>query len=343
MGRVAGRVTRVGPRRRVSDLVLGLLSDLARKNCGSSIAEWAGEAAPDGMQYLLGRAEWDAGRVRDDVRECVLEHLRDADAVLVVDEFGGVKKGTHSVGVHRRCTGTAGKVEHAQVAVCLVCAGARGHAAVDRESYIPRWWTCDGDRRRAAGLGEGIVFATRPEPTARVIGRFLDWTGRGHRLRDQTGAGRPGDRPIPGRRARRGLGRGGRGLRRQPDLRSALAERQVGYVTAVASSAEVATGAGKFRADGFHSHRWAASAAVAASGVEHDDGLGRLAADQVQDRVGGGQDRRTRGTSTVSIHTTFTIAQLDPTRQSVPTDGLGNRVVCTCCGRSARTSRKGRT
>lgn len=57
------------------------------KNCWS-IAEWAGEATPDGMQHLLGRAKWDADAVRDDVREYVLEHLRDEDAVLVVDETG---------------------------------------------------------------------------------------------------------------------------------------------------------------------------------------------------------------------------------------------------------------
>lgn len=59
-------------------MVLGLLSDLPRKNCWS-IAEWAGETSPDGMQHLLGRARWDADRVRDDVREYVLEHLRDDD------------------------------------------------------------------------------------------------------------------------------------------------------------------------------------------------------------------------------------------------------------------------
>lgn len=50
-----GRFARVEPRRRVRDLVLGLLSDLPRKNCWS-IAEWAGEASPEGMQHLLGRA-----------------------------------------------------------------------------------------------------------------------------------------------------------------------------------------------------------------------------------------------------------------------------------------------
>ncbi|MFE0351461.1 hypothetical protein [Streptomyces griseoluteus] len=65
MGRIAGRFARVEPRRRVRDLVLGLLSDLPRKNCWS-IAEWAGETSPDGMQHLLGRARWDADAVRDD-------------------------------------------------------------------------------------------------------------------------------------------------------------------------------------------------------------------------------------------------------------------------------------
>jgi hypothetical protein len=44
--------------------VLGLLSDLPRKNCWS-IAEWAGETSPDGMQHLLGRARWDADRVHE--------------------------------------------------------------------------------------------------------------------------------------------------------------------------------------------------------------------------------------------------------------------------------------
>lgn len=72
MSRTAGRFARVEPRRRVRDLMLGLLSDLSRKNC-RSIAEWAGEGIPVGMQRRLGRARWDA----DAVREYVLEHLHD--------------------------------------------------------------------------------------------------------------------------------------------------------------------------------------------------------------------------------------------------------------------------
>ncbi|WP_406471508.1 IS701 family transposase [Streptomyces hirsutus] len=224
MSRIAGRFARVEPRRRVRDLVLGLLSDLPRKNCWS-IAEWAGQASPHGMQHLLGWAKWDADTARDDVREYVLEHLHDDDAVLVVDETGDVKKGTHTVGVQRQYTGTAGRIENAQVAVYLVYAGRRGHAAIDRELYLPRSWTCDPDRCRAAGLGEDTVFATKPELAARMIGRFLD---AGHRV-----GWVAGDEVYGG----------------NPKLRAALEERQVGYVLAVACSAEVTTGAGKFRAD----------------------------------------------------------------------------------------------
>lgn len=73
-----------------------MLSDQPRKNC-RTIAEWAGEARPDGMQHLLSRAKWDADRVRDDVRQYVVEHLHDPEAVLVVHETGDVKKGTRTV------------------------------------------------------------------------------------------------------------------------------------------------------------------------------------------------------------------------------------------------------
>lgn len=95
MSRIAGRFTRVEPRRRVRQLLLGLLSDLPRKNCWT-IAEHIGDATPDGLQHLLGRAKWDADQVRDDLRDFVLEHLGDGQAVLVVDETGDLKKGQHA-------------------------------------------------------------------------------------------------------------------------------------------------------------------------------------------------------------------------------------------------------
>lgn len=44
------------------------------------------------MQYLLGRAAWDADQVRDDLRAYVTERLGSAEAVLVLDETGDLKK-----------------------------------------------------------------------------------------------------------------------------------------------------------------------------------------------------------------------------------------------------------
>ena len=126
LGRVAGRFGRVEPRRRARALVLGLLADLPRKNCWT-LAEHAGDATPDGMQHLLAGAVWDHDGVRDDVRAYRVEHLGDPKAVLVVDETGDLKKGTGTVGVKRQDTGTAGRIENAQVAVYLVDATAGGH------------------------------------------------------------------------------------------------------------------------------------------------------------------------------------------------------------------------
>jgi SRSO17 transposase len=82
VGRIAARLARVEPRRRARTFVLGLMAELPRKNCWT-IAEHAGDATPDGMQYLLERARWDADAVRDDVRCYVVEQLADPGAVLV--------------------------------------------------------------------------------------------------------------------------------------------------------------------------------------------------------------------------------------------------------------------
>ena len=70
------------------------------------------------MQRLLRTASWDAGRVRDEVlRSIVVERLAHPDGVLICDETGFLTKGVCSAGVQRQYTGTAGRVENAQVGV----------------------------------------------------------------------------------------------------------------------------------------------------------------------------------------------------------------------------------
>jgi SRSO17 transposase len=172
MMRVGGRFRRVEPRRRARAFVLGLLAELPRKNCWT-IAEHAGDPSPDGMQHLLARAKRDADAVRDDVRGYVIEQLGDPGAVLVIDEAGDVKKGTATPGVQRQYTGTAGRIENAQVAVYLGYAARGGHALIDRELYLPKSWTGDEGRCAAAGIPATVTFATKPQLARRMIERAV--------------------------------------------------------------------------------------------------------------------------------------------------------------------------
>ena len=224
MGRIAGRFTRVEPRRHARDLVLGLMSDLPGKNCWT-IAEHTGHATPGGLQHLLARAVWHADGVRDDLRGYVTGHLGDADAVLVVDETGDLKKGSRTVAVQRQYTGTAGRVENAQVAVCLTYATRVGHAQIDRALYLPASWAGDQGRRAAAGVPDEVEFATKPELARQMIVRALDG-----------GAAAPwvtGDEVYGA----------------DPGLRRELENRGTGYVLAVACSHQITATAGPQRAD----------------------------------------------------------------------------------------------
>ncbi|MFI7536483.1 transposase [Streptosporangium sp. NPDC049376] len=94
---VAGRFGRREVRLRARSCLQGLLSGLQRTT-GWSLAEHAGEATPDGMQRLFSTAKWDVDAVRDDIRTYVIDHLGDADGVLVGDDTGFEKKGTCSGG-----------------------------------------------------------------------------------------------------------------------------------------------------------------------------------------------------------------------------------------------------
>ena len=99
------------------------------------------------MQRLLSGYVWDADLVRDDLKQYVVEHLGDADGVLVVDETGFLKKGDKSAGVQRQYSGTAGRIENCQVGVFLAYASAKGRTLLDRELYLPQVWADDWERQ----------------------------------------------------------------------------------------------------------------------------------------------------------------------------------------------------
>jgi SRSO17 transposase len=160
--RIGARFPRSETRDRVRAYLIGLLGPVQRKNSWQ-LAEQIGDGDPYGVQYLLGRSDWDPETVRDDLRDYVVETLGDAEAVLVLDETGFLKKGTHSAGVARQYTGTAGRIENAQVGVFLAYASRHGTAFLDRALYLPKEWTDDPKRCEKAGVPEGTVFATKSQ------------------------------------------------------------------------------------------------------------------------------------------------------------------------------------
>jgi SRSO17 transposase len=171
--RIAPRFARSEVRHRAQAYLRGLLGSVERKNSWQ-LAEMAGDATPYGLQHLLGRANWDADVLRDDLREYVLEHLGDEEAVLVVDETGFLKNGDKSVGVKRQYTGTAGKTENSQVGVFVAYASRRGQAFIDRELYLPEEWAQDQERRKRSAVPEQIGMRTKSELAKEMLGRALD-------------------------------------------------------------------------------------------------------------------------------------------------------------------------
>ena len=137
------------------------------------MAEYAGDATPDGVQRLLAVYQWDADEVRDDLQGYVAEHLGDPGGVLVVDETGFLKQGRKSVGVKRQYSGTAGKVENCQIGVFLAYGSRRGADFLDRELYLPQEWAEDVERRREAGVPEGVVFHTKAQLAQGMIGQAV--------------------------------------------------------------------------------------------------------------------------------------------------------------------------
>jgi SRSO17 transposase len=158
--RIGARFARSETRDRVRTYLVGLLAPVQRKNAWQ-LAERIGEDAPYGVQHLLGRSDWDPDEVRDDLRAYAVGALGDPDAVLILDETGFLKKGTHSAGVARQYTGTAGRIANAQVGVFLGYAGRHGTVLIDRALYLPKEWTDDPARCKEAGIPEGTAFATK--------------------------------------------------------------------------------------------------------------------------------------------------------------------------------------
>jgi SRSO17 transposase len=168
---------RVEARARSGQYLRGLLVQRADRRNAENLAEAVEGASPRALQRLLTEAPWPTEPVLDRLQADVAAALEHPDAVFVVDETGFPKQGRRSVGVARQYSGTLGKVGNCQVGVFLAYASERGHALVDAELYLPKVWTDDPARCRAAGVPADVGFRTKPELGLALLGQAR---ARGH-------------------------------------------------------------------------------------------------------------------------------------------------------------------
>lgn len=165
LAHAAGHADRVAP---CKAYCTGLLLAGERK----SVEPMAARVYPHDVQrkhqslhHFVADADWDDQRMLDYALARVVPALlrRGPITAWIVDETGFVKKGRHSVGVARQYCGAVGKQENCRVAVSLSLATANLSMPAAWRLYLPRDWAEDRERRRIAGVPDGIVFQTKPQ------------------------------------------------------------------------------------------------------------------------------------------------------------------------------------
>jgi SRSO17 transposase len=158
----------------------GLLGDGERKSiepiaCRGCPDPKSADAAHQRLLHFATDAKWSDGEVRRTAARYALAAMleREAVEVSIVDDTGFLKQGTHSVGVQRQYSGTAGKVANCQVGVSLSVATRTEHVPIDFDLYLPTSWTDNKKRRREARIPDGIEFRTKLQMAVDMIRRAV--------------------------------------------------------------------------------------------------------------------------------------------------------------------------
>jgi SRSO17 transposase len=177
IGQALGR-----PERRASyaTYALGILGDGERKSLEPIAARACGnpdeaDAVHQRLHHFALDSPWDDYAVRREAARYALAAMTREGPVetWIVDDTGFLKQGTHSVGVQRQYTGSAGKVANCQVATSLTLATRTAQVPVDFALYLPEAWTEVPARREEARIPWDVEFATKPELGLQLLRRAL--------------------------------------------------------------------------------------------------------------------------------------------------------------------------
>lgn len=128
------------------------------------------------IQHFITDSDWSDRDVRRTAAKYGIQALLDREPIThwIIDDTGFLKQGSHSVGVKRQYTGSAGKVANCQVGVSLSVATWTQHLPIDFELYLPSDWTDDDGRRAEGCIPQHVVFKTKLELALDMIDRALE-------------------------------------------------------------------------------------------------------------------------------------------------------------------------
>jgi len=159
----------------------GIMGDGERKSIEPIAARACADprranAAHQRLLHFAADSPWSDSTVRREACGYALEAMTAVEPIesWIIDDTGFLKQGSHSVGVQRQYTGSAGKITNCQVAVSLCVATRTEHLPIDVALYLPVSWTDDASRRREARIPDDVEFKTKPELAIDLLRRALD-------------------------------------------------------------------------------------------------------------------------------------------------------------------------
>lgn len=146
----------------------GLLGDGDRKSMEPMAARISGDPDEVGaihqkFMHFIGTKAWQDKSVRELAARYAVDEMQRHEPITtwIIDDTGFLKQGTHSPGVQRQYTGSAGKRANCQIGVSLVLANGYAEVPVDFKLYIPESWADDPMRCKQAHIPKDVGYSPK--------------------------------------------------------------------------------------------------------------------------------------------------------------------------------------
>lgn len=160
---------------------VGLLGEGDRKSMEPMAARLSGDPEKAGaihhkFMHFVGTKAWKDTPVRDLAAHYAVGEMERHEPITtwIIDDTGFLKQGTHSPGVQRQYTGSAGKRANCQIGVSLVLANSHAEVPVDFKLYIPQSWADDPKRCRQAHIPDDVGYSPKWELALDMVETAVD-------------------------------------------------------------------------------------------------------------------------------------------------------------------------